>query len=148
MSDNAEQEFKKEVSDMIDDSYEKSHSEFEKSLTYISSGVLVGSLFFIEKIIPLCNANAKIFLLLTWIFSGTTLLISLISHYLSSVYHSKISREFSDLEEVTDEARDNLVSKIDANNDVISGLNLTSLISLIIGVIQLVLFVSLNLFSI
>lgn len=138
------EELIEEISDGIESRSDKSRKAFEKSLTYISSGVLVGSVFFIEKIIPLDCANNKIFLLLSLIFSGFTLLLSLVVHYLSSVYFEKAGDEFSRIQRGKGSLQ-SLIKKVIKRDNITKFLTVFSLISLIVGIILLMIFVTSNL---
>lgn len=64
-----------EVNGITEDQYnelrvikEKSEDDYEKNLVYISSGTLVLSLTFIEKIVPLQGSTVVWFLIASWIF--------------------------------------------------------------------------------
>lgn len=45
---------------------DKSEDNFEKNLIFITSGTLLLSLTFIEKIVPLANAKGIVWLIISW----------------------------------------------------------------------------------
>ncbi len=65
--------------------YEKrfdTEKDFNKLIVYISTGALVFSIGFTEKVLPLTQACHKEFLKLSWIFFGVTLCLILTSYFL------------------------------------------------------------------
>ena len=72
----------------------KSDDDYEKNVTFISSGTLLLSITFIEKIISINKSNSIWTLILSWIFLCLTLVINLFSHQLSSWYHEKSIEEY------------------------------------------------------
>jgi hypothetical protein len=117
---------------------EKSDDDFEKNITYISAGALGLSMTFIEKIVDTYNATFLFFLFAAWGLLTFTLLVNLLSHYLSSYYHDKSTEEL-------DNNNPTLSDKIDSRNKQLRRINITTVISLILGIICLILFVSINL---
>jgi hypothetical protein len=116
---------------------EKSEDDYEKNLVYISSGTLVLSLTFIEKIVPLQGSTVVWFLIDSWIFLSVTLLLNLISHQISSKHHDDCMRIYS-----TDrEAGDKLALQC---SKIMRRLNWVTSSTLISGIFLLVLFCSIN----
>ena len=118
----------------------ESDSLFEKNITFITAGTLVLSLTFIEKITTLNSSVAIWTLIVSWSTLVFTLLINLVSHNISSLYHEKTIIDF-----VKDDSRI-LVIKIEKRNKTLRCMNWTTTISLTIGIIFLVIFCSINLY--
>ena len=72
-------------------------------LTYISSGVLIGTMIFIDKIVSLQDASCKILLVLTWMLIGVSLILIMFSHFISSILLRKTKMEYTQLEKGEDE---------------------------------------------
>lgn len=133
-----------EINGITEDQYnelrvikEKSEDDYEKNLVYISSGTLVLSLTFIEKIVPLQGSTVVWFLIASWIFLSVTLLLNLISHQISSKYHDDCMLVYA-----TDRgAGDKLALRC---SKVMRGLNWGTSSTLIVGIFLLVLFCSKN----
>jgi hypothetical protein len=120
----------------------KSDDDFEKYITFISSGALIITLTFVEKISPLENSTHKWILIAGWGFLASTLLINLISHYLSSRFNEKTIQNLD--EEMPFEK---LICKINGRNKVISILNVISIVSLGVGIISILLFAAINAYN-
>lgn len=118
----------------------KSDENFEKGITFLAGGTLVLSLTFIEKIIKLNLCVAKWTLVLSWGLLAATLLLNLISHQISSRLHSKTIRDFVGGNQQT------LINS-DNRNKIINGINWGTSGTLISGIIFLIIFCSLNLYS-
>ena len=71
---------------------------------------------------------------------ASTLLVNLLSHYLSSYFHEKTTEEF-------DTNCKHLNENIDFRNKIMRGINIGTVSSLFIGISFLILFLSLNLHS-
>ena len=119
---------------------EKSEDDFEKYITYISAGGLGLSLTFIEKVVPFEKSISLWTLVLAWAFLALTLLVNLLSHFYSK---KLIDKSIDDI----DNDVPNLIKKIDSRNKKIDGVNIGTIISLIIGIGFLVSFVSLNAYN-
>ena len=116
---------------------EKGDDDYEKNITYISAGTLVLSLTFIEKIVNLGDSNSVVILIISWILLALTLLANLISHQLSSYYHEKTICDF-------DADDPNLEKNINKRNKVIRTINWGTTFSLVVGILFLILFCSIN----
>jgi len=119
---------------------EKADDDFEKNITYISAGTLVLSLTFIEKIVVISQTEFLWTLIVSWILLAITLLVNLISHQLSSIYHEKT------IDELNLDRRIQAI-KINRRNKCISCLNWSTIISLIFGIVFLILFCSINAYN-
>lgn len=117
----------------------KSDDDFEKYITFITSGALGLTLTFMENISPLESAIHKWMIVVGWVLLAITLLLNLFSHFLSSRYTSKSIDEIDD-EINYDELRENL----DKRNKIIECLNISSILALFIGIIFILLFVIIN----
>lgn len=118
-------------------SIENSENDFEKNLTYISSGALGLSLAFIDKIVKLENANHSIFLVIGWVFLTLTLSLNLLSHLISK-HFTKISRDDFD-------KKDQAINlKIKQRNGKIDIINWVSVFLFILGITSIVIFSSIN----
>lgn len=120
----------------------KSDDDFEKYITFISSGALIITLTFVEKISPLNHSTHKWILIAGWGFLASTLLINLISHYLSSRFNEKTIQNLDE-----GMVHEKLTSKIKERNNVISVLNIISIISLGIGIVSILLFAAINAYN-
>lgn len=117
----------------------KSDDDFEKYITFISSGALGLSLTFIDKISPLKQSVCLWIIVIGWFSLAITLFFNLLSHFLSSKYSEKIVQEIDDEIEY-----DILISNINKRNRVISILNLISIILLGVGIILILIFTTIN----
>ena len=117
---------------------EKSDDDFEKNITYISAGALGLSMTFIEKIVDIHKGSFLCFLFTAWGLLTLTLLVNLLSHYLSSYYHDKSTQEL-------DKDDPEIDNNIDKRNSIMRKINIGTVISLILGIIFLILFTSINL---
>lgn len=120
----------------------KSDDDFEKYITFISSGALIITLTFIDKISPLETSVLKWILITGWFFLASTLLINLVSHYLSSRFNEKTVQNLD--EQLPFE---NLLCNIKRRNHIISTLNIISIISLGIGIISILIFATINAYN-
>lgn len=127
-----ENEFEKQVFETLG----KSQDDFEKQLSYISAGALGLSMLFIEKIVPLAKAHSKWLLICGWCFLAATLFINLISHLVSSNYNYRV---LADVQKGIDTTI--TTTKF---NCVINTLNIISIITLILGMLAIVIFSSIN----
>jgi hypothetical protein len=139
MSDNDEYlEYRKSV-------YEnkaKSEDDFEKYITFISSGALGLSLTFIDKIVPVKGSVWLWSLASGLILLTITLLVNLLSHYLSKKYSEKtISDLDNNIEHKT------LIKNIEKRNSRIETLNVFSIFSLFTGILLFVIYIILNIYN-
>jgi hypothetical protein len=123
----------------------KSDDQFEKAITFISSGALGLTLTFNDKIVPAENAQWVLLIAIGWTFLTGTLFINLISHYKSS----------KSTDESIDEIDDVINAKISYSifqsnllkrNQNIDLLNLWSIWLLGSGILLIIIYVSLNLY--
>jgi NADH:ubiquinone oxidoreductase subunit 2 (subunit N) len=70
--------------------YDYCTTEFDKSLTYVSSGILAVSFAFIEKIVPLKSAVSKGYLITGWYLLGIAIFLSVVAHYVNIILLRKI----------------------------------------------------------
>lgn len=69
--------------EQLNKAYFESSSQFDKQVLFVASGALGISLAFVKEIVKLDTSVHKYILLLSWIFFGIVILISIISHYTS-----------------------------------------------------------------
>lgn len=119
---------------------EKSDDDFEKNITYISAGALGLSMTFIEKIINIPKAICFYLLIIAWGLLTITLLVNLLSHYLSSYYLELATEEFDNNDKNTN-------ANIDRRNKRLRRINIGTIITLILGIIFLIIFLSINLYK-
>ena len=112
---------------------------FEKNLTYLSAGALGLSLTFIEKITPLDQAIALVFLIIGWILLSLTLAINLVSLLISKNYILKSQREY-------DNEEPDVFENIKKRNVIINAINWIVVILLVLGIASIVVFSSINAF--
>ena len=85
------EEDKKAFLEQLNKAYFESSSQFDKQVLFIASGALGISLAFVKDIVKLDKSVYKSTLLMSWIFFGIVILISIISHYTSlKAMNSKI----------------------------------------------------------
>ena len=116
---------------------EKSEDDFEKYITYISAGALGLSLTFIEKIVQFKETVFLWVLILGWLFLTLTLLVNLLSHFYSKRLIDKTIEDF-------DNKDPSLLSNIKKRNKNIDKVNISTIITLILGITLLIIFISLN----
>ena len=117
---------------------EVSDANFEKSITYISAGALALSMTFVEKVVPFSSGTKFCLLITAWILLTITLLVNLLSHYLSSCYHEKTIEEF-------DSDCENINTNLDSRNKIIRWVNIGTIFTLFLGILSLIIFLSINL---
>lgn len=120
------------------ESRSKSEDDFEKYITYISAGALGLSFSFIDKIVPLAEASHLWAMIVGWILLVLTLLGNLFSHFLSKKFTDKTLADFETIDS------DQLSHNIDSRNNIIEGINVTTIITLVLGITAILLFVALN----
>jgi quinol-cytochrome oxidoreductase complex cytochrome b subunit len=119
---------------------EKSQEGFEKQLSYISAGALGLSMIFIEKVVKNINhANFKWLLAGSWFLLGLTLTANLISHLISA------RNMYKTLEDIENDKYE--PEKVRRRTNNINKLNYATVVSLLFGILFLILFVTINLYS-
>ena len=113
----------------LNKSYLYSVTQFDKLLVYLSSGALVLSVGFIENIITLNKASCLYLLIFSWILFAVSLFSMLFSHMYS---FKSIQQEMK------------VEGSGQNNNSIINLLNNISIISLGVGVVALIIFISIN----
>lgn len=138
---------------------EKSEDDYEKNLVYIAAGTLVLSMTFLEKIVNLSESSAVPILIGSWVLLAFTLLGNLVSHQLSSAYHSEcrllyaaccedLPEDASDEDKARDEAAHvKADSRMNRCNDILIGINWGTTITLFLGIFLLVIFCSINAYN-
>lgn len=117
----------------------KSQDDFEKYINLLASGGLGVTLAFFDKIVDVKNAGFMGLIIIGWILLVLTLLSNLISHYLSINYSQKT------IDEINNKNYDSVFINVEKRNKKINILNLTSIATLITGIILIITFVTLNL---
>jgi quinol-cytochrome oxidoreductase complex cytochrome b subunit len=116
----------------------KNQEDFEKQLIYVSAGALGASIFFIEKIVKdIDNSHYKWLLILSWFFLGSTIVINAISHYIA------MEMNYKSIDEIDKNKYDEKASL--KRNRKLKYINLSTLVTLLIGIFFLILFTSINL---
>jgi|SRR5690606_19608210 len=133
-------EWKVEYRKSIYEQKSKSDDDFEKYITFISSGALGLTITFFDKISPLEKSIALWIIATGWVALAITLFINLLSHYLSSRYNEKTVQDIDN-----GIPYEKLTCNIDRRNDKISNLNLASIILLGLGILLILTFTILNL---
>lgn len=125
----------------VSDNKSKSQDDFEKYINLLASGGIVLSLTFLEKIITNGNIYGNWLFVVGIILMVTTLLSNLYSHYKSMIDSDLTISEIDEKKYAT------IFENITKRNKVINALNKASIWSLIVGVICILTFVTLNLFN-
>lgn len=125
--------------------YDKSQENFEKQLSYISAGGLGLSMAFIDKIVKnITHSSCKILLPFSWTLLGLALIVNLMSHLISSRFtYNTINEIDNSINGIAENSYN--YKKAISRNKIISKINLSCIISLLLGVICLILFVTYNL---
>lgn len=120
-----------------EENLQKSQDDFEKQLSFISAGALGVSMFLIEKVIKdLTLSHFKWIIITSWSFLGFTLIINLVSHFMV------IKFNYKNIEEIDTNKYDQ--QKAVKRNGIIKRINFFTLTTLILGIIFLILFTSIN----
>ena len=134
MDDNLK-DYKKELIKV----HEKSQESFEKQLSYISAGGLSLSMIFIDKVVKnIDQSNYKWLLALSWILLGITLVVNLISHSISA------KNTYKTLEEIENDKFN--YEEVIKRHKSGSRINDFCTYSLLIGILLLISFVTINLY--
>lgn len=107
-----------------------SSENFDKQIVFISSGALLISMGFMEKIVDISEAECKWLLVLSWVLFALSLISNLISH--KTALHAVDARI---------EKKETKENKLNSWTD---GLNYFSIGNLLFGLILLIIFVSKN----
>jgi hypothetical protein len=127
----------KEFKKSSEETLQKSQEDFEKQLSFISAGTLGISMFLIEKVIKdLQTANNKWLIIGSWSLLGFTLVGNLVSHFLAVRFNYRNIKEID-----TDKySQDKSICR----NNIIQACNIITLVTLLIGIIFLIVFLSIN----
>jgi hypothetical protein len=117
----------------------KSDEDFEKYITFISSGALGLTLTFINEISPLKESIGIWIISSGWILLAITLFINLLSHFLSSRYNEKTLKDIDENIDNTD-----FDCKLERRNNIISALNFISIGTLGLGITSILIFTIIN----
>lgn len=141
-----DQEFKEYLNNYRDELVmllHKSQDQFEKQFSYISAGSLALSVGFIKDVVKNIEvANNKWLLQIGWIFLALTLLINCITHIIAAQKHNKTIEDIQG-ELSNKDTYDHV--KIRARYKQITYWNWGSIILMIVGILFIICFVSLNL---
>lgn len=132
------QEWRKYRRDVLEQK-SKSDDDFEKYITFISSGALGLTLTFINEISPLKESIGIWIISSGWILLALTLFINLLSHFLSSRYNEKTLKDIDENVDNTD-----FVCKLERRNNIISALNFISIGTLGLGITSILIFTIIN----
>ncbi len=117
----------------------KSQDDFEKYINLIASGGLAITIAFFDKLVDIKISIYIYLIVLGWILLVTTLLLNLISHYLSISFSEKT------IAEINDKKYDDVFINVAKRNKRIKNLNISSIGTLIIGIAAIITFLTLNL---
>jgi hypothetical protein len=112
--------------------YNYSSEQFDKAILFVSSGSLVLSTTFIEKIVPLNTSICKEWLLFSWILEAITIILFTVNHYISMIAFNK------SIKNVNESTVINLHAK------AVTKINITSIVTLLGGLISLIIFIYIN----
>jgi hypothetical protein len=113
---------------------------FNKNTTLVSTGALVLSVGFIEKLIPISTSSSLFLLYFSWLFFVSSLLINLISFLIGSEFGNKLSID-ENKNNITDEEYNTRVIK---HNKLINNFNWSIFGILCLGILSLILFIFIN----
>lgn len=128
----------------IDRTIYKSEDDFENKLTYITAGALGLSFGFIEKIVNIESSTYKWLLVCGWIFLCGTLLINLISHFVSKKISYKIQDDLDELDKDDKEKVIEFNKNVTRLNSRIDLINYFSAGFLVIGITLIITYASIN----
>jgi len=120
--------------EILNKAYFESSAQFDKQILFISSGALGLSFTFIKDIVELETAICKGLLLVSWILFSIVILMSLFSHYTSK---QAINTQIENIE-------DEKNNKANFLNSITKLLNISMIISIVLGLISLILFIIIN----
>jgi len=117
----------------------KSQDSFEKQLSYISAGSLALSIGFIKDVVKnITTAYCRGLLITGWILLGLTLLLNCISHIRAADLHNRT------IKEINHDQYDNI--KIARRYKEVSRLNWFTVGTMVLGILLIIIFVSINLY--
>ena len=119
----------------------KSQDDFEKYINLIASGGLGLTIAFFDKIVQIDIAIHLWIIVLGWFSLAFTLLVNLLSHF-NSVKYSELT-----ISEINNKDYDAVFINVERRNKKINRFNITSLVSLITGVLSIILFVTINIYN-
>jgi ABC-type phosphate transport system permease subunit len=117
----------------------KSQDDFEKYINVLASGGLAITIAFFDKIVDIHKSTYIFLIIIGWVLLVTTLLTNLISHYLSISYAQKT------IDEINEKKYDDVFTNVKNRNKCINILNRLSIGTLIIGIVSIIMFVTINL---
>lgn len=116
----------------------KSQDTFEKQLSYISAGSLALSMAFIKDMVKdISGSHCKTLLILGWISLAVSLLVNCISHIRASELHNRTINEIN-CENYNDKKVSKRLREIRRTNWISVG-------AMVLGIIFIIIFVSINL---
>ncbi len=118
--------------------YHYSKSSFDKSLTFIASGMLAISFAFIEKIITLNTAKSKDILINGWIILAIAIFLSVLAHYAEINLLKLVIQYFNE----KDNKKQKWIRSI--GDFVIEIINILTLVLILIGSINIIFFIKIN----
>lgn len=131
--DNNLEKYKNELLSLLG----KSSDYFEKQLNYISAGAIGASMVIVEKFVKDVHlSSCKVLLVLSWISFTLTLVGNLVSHIYTFKAHSLT------IEEIDSHKYDYVIAR--RRNNIIKIWNFLSALILIIGIVFLIIYLSLN----
>lgn len=117
---------------------EKSHEQYDKQVSFISSAGIGATMFLVDKLFPAFHSTmCKGFVIGGWCCLAVTLLGNLVSHTVAGTFHHRTAAEIEN--ETYDQG------KAAQRNRRISLINHVTTILLFVGVLLIILFVSINL---
>jgi hypothetical protein len=116
-----------------------SYTEFDKGLTYISSGMMGVSFAFIDKIVKLEASIEGDLLMAGWLILCIAIVLSVINHYLNLHLINKQIVKFRSLKKATNKL------SVKFKNTTIQKLNIINVILIIHGSIFIIFFIFINL---
>lgn len=125
----------------VSENKSKSQDDFEKYINLMASGALALTLTFLEKIVVIDQAIFKGFIVTGWFLLPITLLSNLYSHYKSIIDSDET------LKDIDENKFDDIFKNIEKRNLTINWLNRISIWSLILGVLCIITFVTINFYN-
>jgi hypothetical protein len=119
----------------------KSQDDFEKYINLMASGALGITITYFDKIVKIDKAVFIWIIILGWVLLITTLVLNLISHRLAVKYADKL------LLDLHNKDTENAKSNNSKQNEIMDCLNNLSIIFLILGLIAIFTFLTLNLYK-
>jgi hypothetical protein len=119
----------------------KSQDDFEKYINLMASGALGITITYFDKIVKIDKAVFIWIIILGWVLLITTLVLNLISHRLAVKYADKL------LLDLHNKDTENAKSNNSKQNEIMDCLNNLSIIFLILGLIAIFTFLTLNFYK-